>query len=39
MKVIVYTSFFDLDSAFDTVGFCVLLRELFNEGVKGNAGD
>ena len=31
----VYTSFFDLDSAFDTVKFCVLLCELFNAGVKG----
>ena len=31
----VYTSFFDLDSAFDTVEFCVLLCELFNAGVKG----
>ena len=31
----VYTSFFDPDSAFDTVEFCVLLKELFNAGVKG----
>ena len=31
----VFTNFFDLDSAFHTVEFCILLCELFNAGVKG----
>ena len=30
-----YSSFYDLDSAFDTVEFCVLLEELFHAGMKG----
>ena len=35
MKVIEFIpcSFFDLDSALNTVEFCVLLCELFNAGV------
>ena len=31
----VYSCFYDLASAFDTVEFCVLLEELFHAGVKG----
>ena len=31
----VYTCFFDLTAAFDTVEFCVLLDHLFGAGIKG----
>ena len=31
----VYSSFYDLQCAFDTVEYCILLEELFNAGVKG----
>ena len=31
----IHTCFYDLTSAFDTVEFCVLLKELFHAGVKG----
>ena len=30
-----YTCFYDHTSAFDTVEFSVLLKELFQEGIKG----
>ena len=29
----IYTCFYDLGSAFDTIQFCVLLTELFNAGI------
>ena len=32
---VVYSSFFDLTCAFDTVEFCVLLDQVFNVGVRG----
>ena len=31
----VYSCFYDLASAFDTVEFCVLLQSLFHAGIKG----
>ena len=31
----VYSSFYDLQCAFDTVEYCILLEELFNAGLKG----
>ena len=32
---LVYSCFYDLSSAFDTVEFCILLEHLFYAGVKG----
>ena len=31
----VYSCFYDLASAFDTVEFCVLLENLFHAGIRG----
>ena len=31
----VYSSFYDLQSAFDSVEYCILLKEVFNAGLKG----
>ena len=31
----VYSSFYDLQCAFDMVEYCILLQELFNAGLKG----
>ena len=31
----IYSSFYDLQCAFDTVEYCILLEELFTAGLKG----